>query len=223
MEIILREDIENLGLAYDLVDVKPGYARNYLIPQGKAVLATPVEKDNLNAILDNLAKEQAAEIKEAQETLKKAENADIKITSKAGSSGKLFGSINNARIAEELANQGVEVDKKYIKVPGNNIKRAGNYTATIRLHRDVVGEVPFEIIADVEKVEKLKPSKKEKSEVSSEANTDPNSNKLSLDDVAMQALPASAREKMKKQKMEEAPSEEVLEVEVTSENNPSEE
>ncbi len=215
MEIILREDIENLGLAYDLVDVKPGYARNFLIPAGKAVLATPVEKENLNAILENLAKEQAAQIQEAKDTLKKLDDAQVKFVSKAGASGKLFGSINNANIAEELAKQGIDIDKKYIKVPGNSIKRAGKYTATIRLHRDVVGEFDFEVVADVEKVEKPKPSKNEnKEQTTGEAES--GSKKMSIDDVATQALPAGARAKLEAEKSlasaetVEAPAEEVV-------------
>ncbi len=219
MEIILREDVENLGLAYDLVDVKPGYARNFLIPEGKAVLATPVEKENLNAILENLAKEQATQIKEAQETLKKLDDVDLKMTVKAGSNGKLYGSINNAKISEELAAKGIDIDRKYIKVPGNNIKRAGKYTATIRLHRDVVGDFDFEIIADIEKSKTPKASKAEAKALQANKEEESGTKKVSLDDVAHQALPASARAKKEAEAAANAPSDAELEASISTNTN----
>lgn len=198
MEVILREDIENLGLAYDVVDVKPGYARNYLIPGGKAVLATEKEKGNLQTILDNLAKEQAAEIKSAQELADKINNTEVKITSKAGASGKLFGSVNNATIAEELAKQGIDVDKKYLKVPGGNIKRVGKYTINVRLHRGVEAELNVEIIGDVEKSELAsKNATKEAVEAKKVASEDTFNQKVSIDDVVNQTKPKSVQEKEK--------------------------
>lgn len=149
MEIILKKDVENLGLEFDTVNVKPGYARNFLIPQGYALLATPKNKAALEATLEARKEEEAKLIAAANAIIEKLKATTISISAKAGAGDKIFGSINNATLAEELAKAGVEVDKKYIKIPGNTIKRTGKFTAKVRPHRNVEYDYEFEVVSDV--------------------------------------------------------------------------
>jgi large subunit ribosomal protein L9 len=149
MEIILKKDVENLGLEFDTVNVKPGYARNFLIPQGYALLATPKNKAALEATLEARKEEEAKLIAAANAIIEKLKATTISISAKAGAGDKIFGSINNATLAEELAKAGVEVDKKYIKIPGNTIKRTGKFSAKVRPHRNVEFEYEFEVVSDV--------------------------------------------------------------------------
>lgn len=149
MEIILKKDVENLGLEFDTVKVKPGYARNFLIPQGYALLATPKNKAALEATLEARKEEEAKLIAAANAIIEKLKATTISISAKAGAGDKIFGSINNATLAEELAKAGVEVDKKYIKIPGNTIKRTGKFSAKVRPHRNVEFEYEFEVVSDV--------------------------------------------------------------------------
>ncbi len=148
MEIILKKDVENLGLEFDTVDVKPGYARNFLLPQGLALLATPKNKATLAATLEERKEIEAKLIADANAIVEKLKNTTVSILAKVGTGDKLFGSINNANLSEELSKAGVEVDKKYIKIPGNTIKRTGKATAIIRLHRNVEYNFEFEVISD---------------------------------------------------------------------------
>lgn len=148
MEIILKKDIENLGLTLDIVNVKPGYARNYLLPQGFAALATPKNRAALAEIIENRKEEDAKLIADANKIVEQLKKTPITITAKAGTGDKLFGSVNNINLAEALAAAGVEVDKKYIKIPGNTIKRTGKFAAKIRLHRDVEHEYEFDVVSD---------------------------------------------------------------------------
>jgi large subunit ribosomal protein L9 len=150
MEIILTKDVENLGLQFDLVNVKPGYARNFLIPQGLALLATPKAKANLEQTLATRAAEEATLVAKANEIVSKLKDIKLVLEAKAGAGDKLFGSINNQDVAQELAKQGVDVDKKYIKIPGNTIKRLGKSTAKIRLHRTVEYDYEFDVVATKE-------------------------------------------------------------------------
>lgn len=148
MEIILKQDVENLGFTDDIVTVKNGYGRNHLIPQGFAVLATASAKKVLAETLKQRAFKEDKLIKDATKIADAIKELDIKIVAKTGDGSKLFGSVNNGNVAEALAAEGHEVDKKFIKVEGGNIKRLGKYNATIRLHRSVVIELPIEIIAE---------------------------------------------------------------------------
>lgn len=148
MDIILKQDVENLGLEFDTVSVKPGYARNYLLPQGIALLATPKNKANLAETLEARKEIEAKLVAEANAKVDQLKKTNITIATKVGSGDKLFGSINNANLSEELSKVGVQIDKKYIKIPGNNIKRTGKSTAIIRLHRDVEYSYEFEIVSD---------------------------------------------------------------------------
>ena len=148
MEIILKQDVENLGFIDDIVTVKNGYGRNFLIPQGLAVLATISAKKVLAETLKQRAFKEEKLIKDATVIADAIKELEIKIAAKTADSSKLFGSINNADVAEAIATAGYVVDKKFIKVEGGNIKRIGKYNATIRLHRSVVIELPIDIIAE---------------------------------------------------------------------------
>ncbi len=147
MELILKKDVENLGFTDDVVEVKNGYGRNYLIPQGFAVLATPSAKKVLAETLKQRAFKEKKEIEDAQKLAKQLEGFEIRITAKVGTGDKLFGSVSNADVAQAIAKEGIELEKKFITVPGGTIKRLGQYEASVRLHREVVTPVLFEVIA----------------------------------------------------------------------------
>jgi large subunit ribosomal protein L9 len=148
MEVILKKDVENLGFQDDLLEVKNGYARNYLIPQGFAMIATVSAKKVLAETLRQRAHRDEKLIKDAKKVAKTLEEVTIKIISKTGDGAKLFGSVNNANIAEALEKQGHSIDKKFIKIDGNNVKRVGKYVAHIRLHRELIVDMPFEVVAE---------------------------------------------------------------------------
>jgi len=147
MELILKHDVEGLGFKDDVVTVKNGYGRNFLIPGGKAILATISAKKVLAENLKQRAFKEKKIVDEAQATATALKALEIKIAAKVGACDKLFGSVNNIDLAEALAKAGQSIDKKFINVTGGNVKRLGKYTAVIRLHRDVTVELPFEIIA----------------------------------------------------------------------------
>lgn len=147
MELILREDVQNLGFKDDIVTVKNGFGRNYLIPQGLANLATPSARKVLAENLKQRAHKEAKLVKEATVVADAIKQLEIKIPAKVGVGSKLFGSISNIDVAEALAKAGQEVDKKYITIQGGTIKRTGPYNAQIRLHREVVIDFAFEVIA----------------------------------------------------------------------------
>lgn len=148
MEIILREDIEKLGYKNDRVTVKNGYGVNFLIPQGKAVLAT---KSNIKVLEENLRQQShkaAKEREEAQALADKIGALKISIGAKAGESGKIFGAVNTIQLADAIKAKGVDVDRKVLKMKEDSIKNVGSYTATARLHRDVSVEIEFEVVAE---------------------------------------------------------------------------
>lgn len=148
MQIILKKDVENLGLEFDTVDVKPGYARNFLIPQGYAVLGTPKNKAALAETLESRKEVEAKLIADAQAKVEQLKKSSVTLAAKVGTGDKLFGSVNNATLSEELAKAGINIDKKYIKIPGNNIKRTGKFSALVRLHRDVEYNYEFDVVSD---------------------------------------------------------------------------
>lgn len=148
MEIILKKDVDNLGFADDLVTVKNGYGRNFLIPQGYAVIATPSAKKVLAENLRQRAHKEEKAIAEAKQLAEKVKGLSISITSKSGAGDKLFGSITAADLADVLAKEGIELDKKFISIFGGNIKRLGQYTAKLRLHREVIEEITFDVIGE---------------------------------------------------------------------------
>lgn len=147
MKIILKEDVHGLGYKDDVVEVKNGYGRNYLIPTGKAVIAT---ESALKVIAEN-AKQRAhklAKIKADAEALA-AQLADVKLTigAKTSATGTIFGSVNAIQIAESLEKLGYNVDRKLIEIT-EPVKEVGNFVATVKLHKDVTVQVPFEVVAE---------------------------------------------------------------------------
>lgn len=148
MELILKQDVENLGFKDDIVTVKNGYGRNYLIPQGQAILATSSAKKVLAENLKQRAFKEKKIIDDAKSTAEAISALEIKIPSKVGTGDKLFGSVNNLDLAGAFKNAGHDIDKKYINVIGGNIKRLGKYNAIIRLHREVTVDIPFEVVAE---------------------------------------------------------------------------
>jgi len=148
MEVILKNDVENLGFADDLVTVKNGYARNFLIPQGHAILATSSAKKVLAETLKQRAYKEQKLVDDAKKQAAKLAELEIKLTAKTGEGDKLFGSISNADVAAALENEGITLEKKYITVPGGLIKRTGQYEASVRFHRDVIATLTFQVIAE---------------------------------------------------------------------------
>ncbi len=145
MELILKKDVQNLGFKDDVVVVKNGYGRNFLIPQGHAQLATASAKKVLAENLKQRAHKEAKVVNDAKAIAEALKAIEIKITAKAGGE-KLFGSITNIDIAEALAKGGHEIDRKFIT--SGIVKRTGKYAATVRLHRDVIVELAYEIVAE---------------------------------------------------------------------------
>jgi len=145
MELILKQDVANLGFKDDVVTVKNGYGRNFLIPQGFAHLATSSAKKVLAENLKQRAHKEAKVVADAKALAEAIKAIEIKISAKAGGE-KLFGSITNIDIAAALANGGQSIDRKFIT--SGVVKRTGKYTASVRLHRDVIVELPYEIVAD---------------------------------------------------------------------------
>lgn len=148
MEIILKKDVENLGFTDDIVTVKNGYGRNFLIPQGFAVLATPSQVKQLEETLRQRAHREAKMIEDAKATAEALKAFELRITAKTGKGNKLFGSVTNMDIAEQLSKAGHLIDKKYIQIIGGTVKSTGKYTAKIRLHREVVINFEFEVLGE---------------------------------------------------------------------------
>lgn len=147
MEVILKEDIVTLGYKDDIVEVKSGYARNFLIPQGKAIMASPSAK---KVIAENNRQRahKLEQIKnEAEAFAAKMEGTTLSIGAKTSTTGTIFGSVTNIQIAEELAKKGFEVDRKYILIK-DPVKEIGTFTATVKLHKEVTVEITFEVVAE---------------------------------------------------------------------------
>jgi large subunit ribosomal protein L9 len=147
MELILKEDVQNLGYKDDIVKVKDGYGRNLLIPTGKAVIATPSAK---KVLAENLRQRshKLAKIKGDAETIAaKLDGINLTIGAKASSTGAIFGSVNNIQVAEALAKNGFDIDRKLIAIK-DAIKEVGNYTATVKLHKEVQAVVNINVIAE---------------------------------------------------------------------------
>ena len=148
MEIILKEDVVNLGYKNDIVTVKSGYGRNYLIPTGKAVIASPAAKKMLAEELKQRAHKLEKIKKDAEAVAEQLKEVSLTIATKVSATGTIFGSVSNIQIAEELAKLGHNVDRKVIFVKG--VKEVGSYTATVKLHKEVSVEIPFEVVAEAE-------------------------------------------------------------------------
>jgi large subunit ribosomal protein L9 len=148
MEIILLQDVQKLGQKDDLVHVKSGYGRNFLIPRGFAIAATSSAKKMHAENLRQRAHKEEKIKAEAQELAAKMADIKIVVGAKTSTSGKIFGSVNTIQIAEALKEKGFEIDRKNISLPEDQIKEIGNYKAVIKLHRDIKVEIDFEIIAE---------------------------------------------------------------------------
>ena len=148
MELILKQDVDNVGFKDDVVTVKNGYGRNFLIPQGFAVLATPSAKKVLAENLKQRAFKEKKIVDDANKLAEALKALEIKIASKVGTGDKLFGSVNNIDVSAALNKAGHEVEKRYISIAGGSIKRLGKYNAVVRLHREVSLDLPFEIVAE---------------------------------------------------------------------------
>lgn len=150
MEIILKEDIIGLGFKNDIVNVKNGYGRNYLIPTGKAVIASPSAKKVLAENLRQQAAKLAAAKAEAEKKGAALEGVALTIAAKVSATGQLYGSVNAATVAEELAAKGIEIDRKIITM--KDIKTVGTYEATVHFHKEVEVKVPVTVVAEGETV-----------------------------------------------------------------------
>ena len=148
MDIILKQDVDLLGSKYDVVTVKDGYARNFLIPHGLAVAAT---KSNVK-VNDEVIRQQAhkeAKAKEAAEAIaSKLEGLSLKLGAKAGESGKIFGSVNSIQLADAIQSAGYDIERKQIHLADDTIKELGSYEATVKLHKEVTVTVKFEVVAE---------------------------------------------------------------------------
>lgn len=148
MEVILKHDVEHVGYKDDILTVKNGYARNYLIPYGHADLATPGAKKMRAENIKQRMHKDAQVIKDANAIADALKELTVKIAAKVGKDNKLFGSINNANLAEELAKSGHHIDRKFIQIVGGTVKATGPYSASIRLHREVIVDLEFEVAAE---------------------------------------------------------------------------
>ena len=148
MEIILLQDVERLGSKDDIVAVKDGYAINFLIPKKKAIAASASAKKVLAENIQQRAHKEAKLKEEATKIAEKLANKKITIGAKTSSLGKIFGSVNTIQLAEAINKKGFEIDRKQIILPEDSIKEVGNYSAKIKLHKEVVVEVEFEVVAE---------------------------------------------------------------------------
>jgi large subunit ribosomal protein L9 len=148
MEVILKQDLDNLGYADEIVKVKDGYARNFLIPRGLATIATVSNRKMLTETQKQRS-HKAQKIKgDAESVAKQLEAMTLRIGAKASEAGKIYGSITALQLADALSKHGVNVDRKKIRIDGDHIKATGTYTATINLHKDIKAKVNFEVFAE---------------------------------------------------------------------------
>ena len=149
MEIILKQDVTNLGYKNDIVNVKPGYARNYLIPQRMAVLATPSMRKVVAEEIRQQAYKQEKIRKDAQSVASVLEGLTLRIPAKAAATGKIYGSVTTVQLANAIKEaKGIEIERKQILIPEESVKEIGNYKAKVKLHKDVTVEIPFEVYAE---------------------------------------------------------------------------
>ena len=199
MELILKENVAHLGFKDEIVDVKDGYGRNYLIPKGKAVLATSSAKKVLAENLKQKAFKEKAVIDEANKLAKKIEKLEIKVKTKVGPDGKLFGSISNIDVSNSLADKKIELEKDNISIPGRTLKRVGKYEVTVRVHREVSAQLAFEIEPDEESIKLMAAAKSKKSK-STEGEAPAEAKEKSKKEAPAEGeAPAEAKEKSKKE------------------------
>jgi large subunit ribosomal protein L9 len=148
MEIILLEDVKRLGSKDDIITVKDGFARNYLIPQKKAIAASDSAKKMLEENINQRAHKESLLREEAQAIAEKLSNKKVKIGAKVSSSGKIFGSVNTIQVAGAINKKGFQIDRKQITLPEDTIKEVGTYKAKIKLFKDVVVELDFDVVGE---------------------------------------------------------------------------
>ena len=148
MEVILKQDIDKLGSKDDIVKVRPGYARNYLIPQGMATLATPSARKVHAENQRQRAHKEERLLSESQALAAKLEGTSLNIGAKAGENGKIFGSVNTIQISEALTKAGFEIDRKQISLDEDSIKELGEYEARVKLHKKVIATVKFTVVGE---------------------------------------------------------------------------
>jgi large subunit ribosomal protein L9 len=148
MEIILKQDVQGLGSKDDIVKVKDGYGRNYLIPQGMAIIASESAKKVLAENIRQRAHKEAKLKDEALVLAGKLAEVKVAIGAKTSTTGKIFGSVNNIQLAEALSTQGYEIDRRQITLPKDGVKEVGTHSAKIKLHREVVVDFSFEVVSE---------------------------------------------------------------------------
>ncbi len=148
MNVILKQDMPNLGHKDDIVAVKDGYARNYLIPKGYAINATAQNKKVHEEILRQRAHKEAQLKEAALELAEELKKVSLTIGAKTSTKGKIFGSVNTIQIAEALTEKGFDLDRKNISIKDDLIKEIGSYSATVKLHKEVLVDIPFEIVSE---------------------------------------------------------------------------
>jgi large subunit ribosomal protein L9 len=144
VKLILSEDVSGLGHAGDVVDVRPGYARNFLVPEGKAVLASEARIREVEHLKRQIAEKQAKALADLRQAKKALEALSLEVTAKVGEEGRLFGSVTAAQVAELLAARGMEIDRRKIDLP-EPIKEAGEHSVAVRLHREVVATLRLKV------------------------------------------------------------------------------
>jgi large subunit ribosomal protein L9 len=148
MEVILKKNVDKLGYANEIVSVKPGYGRNFLIPQGYAILATASAKKAHEEIMRQKAHKETKMVTEAQEMAAKLVDLKISIFTKAGENGKIFGSVNTVQLSEALKKAGFEIDRRSISIKNEPIKEVGSYTAEANLFKGVKQTFSFDVVAE---------------------------------------------------------------------------
>ncbi len=148
MEVILKQDVKNLGYKDDVVNVKPGYGRNFLIPKSMAALATVSSKKVLAETVKQRAFKEQKIRAAAEATAAKLKDMVVKVGAKVGESGKIFGSVTSVQLADAIKKLGYDVDRKNITISGDGIKTIGTYTAEVRFHKEVVGALTFEVVQE---------------------------------------------------------------------------
>ncbi len=148
MEVILKKNVDNLGYVNEMVTVKPGFGRNFLIPHGYAILATASAKKAHAEIMKQKSHKDSKVLAEAQALGTKIEATSVKIVTKAGEKGKIFGSVNTIQLSEALKAEGIEVDRKSLKIKDEPIREVGSYEATANLHKEVKASFTFEVVGE---------------------------------------------------------------------------
>lgn len=148
MEVILKQDVQHLGSKDELVTVKPGYGRNFLIPKGFAIVANKANKKVLDETLKQRAFKESKLKEEAEAIAKTLENTTIKVGAKVGENDKIFGSVGTVQLADAMRKQGYTIERKNIKLENDNIKSLGTYKAEVKLHKEVSFELSFEVVGE---------------------------------------------------------------------------